>query len=46
MTFERGGFMYALTQARAQPASVRLVDNLRFSMALEPAFAGLGAYIA
>ena len=45
MMFERGGFMYALTQARAQPAS-GLVDNLRFSMALEPAFAGLGAYIA
>jgi alkyldihydroxyacetonephosphate synthase len=39
-SFETGvEFMYALAQARAQPASVRLVDNTQFqlSMALKPA---------
>jgi alkyldihydroxyacetonephosphate synthase len=38
-TFEDGvAFMYALTQANGQPASIRLVDNTQFqlSMALKP----------
>lgn len=45
-SFEDGvAFMYELTQAGAQPASVRLVDNLQFqfSMALKPASEGLHA---
>jgi alkyldihydroxyacetonephosphate synthase len=38
-------FLYELTQAGAQPASVRLVDNLQFqlSMALKPASQGMRA---
>lgn len=45
-SFEEGvAFMYELTQAGAQPASVRLVDNMQFqfSMALKPASEGLHA---
>jgi alkyldihydroxyacetonephosphate synthase len=41
-------FIYALTQARDQPASVRLVDNIQFqlSMALKPAPTRLGSLIS
>lgn len=48
-SFEDGvAFMYDLTQAGAQPASARLVDNMQFqpSMALKPATAGLTALIS
>jgi alkyldihydroxyacetonephosphate synthase len=48
-SFEDGvAFMYALTQAGGQPASVRLVDNTQFqlSMALKPAPSRLGALIS
>lgn len=48
-TFELGvAFMYDMTQAGAQPASARLVDNMQFqlSMALKPATSGLAAYLS
>jgi len=47
-SFEAGvAFMYSLTQAGGQPASVRLVDNIQFllSMALKPAPTRLGSLI-
>jgi len=48
-SFEDGvAFMYALTQAGGQLASVRLVDNIQFhlSMALKPAPTRLGSLIS
>lgn len=48
-SFEDGvSFMYDMTQAGAQPASARLVDDMQFqlSMALKPASTGFSAHIS
>lgn len=48
-SFEHGvAFMYELTQAGGQPASVRLLDNMQFQfgIALRPASVGLAAFMS